>query len=147
MATRISLVNIEKQFVREYPRDSVEFVKNNQNYLLQFGDFDDFIYHSEDIDEKKTSAIEYHLLQIRACLARTLWRHEIFIGIEVIDGLLFDLLITNQDMDFVSRFFSLIRDKQLHRDGFVLFPLHSLERNMLIDLSSFLSEFRIPDSV
>lgn len=125
MATRISLVNIEGQFFRECPRSSVEFVKNNQNYLLQFVDFDDFIYCGENMDEKKTAAVEYHLLQIRACLARTLWRHEIFIGIEVIDRLLFDLLITNQDMDFVPRFFSLIRDKQLHRDGFVLFPLHS----------------------
>ena len=125
MATQISLVNIEDQFIRECPRDAVEFVKNNQNFLLQFGDFDEFIFRGENIDKKKTAAIEYHLLQIRACLARILWRHEIFIGIEVIDRLLFDLLITNQNVDFVSRFFSLIRNKRLHHAGFVLFPLHS----------------------
>ena len=125
MATRISLVNIEGQFVRECPRDAVEFVKNNQNFLLQFEDFDDFIFRGENIDKKKTPEIESYLLQIRACLARILWRHEVFIGIEVIDRLLFDLLITNQNMDFISRFFFLIRNKRLHHSGFVLFPLHS----------------------
>ena len=123
MATRIS--NIENEFIRKCPRKSVVFLKNKQNFLQQFGDFDDFIFRSEDIDKKQANATEYHLLQVRACLARALWRHEVFIGIDMIDRVLFDLLITRQGADFTSRFFDLIRKKTLHHPGFVLFPLHS----------------------
>ena len=127
MATRINFVKIENEFTRKCPRKSVVFLKNKQHFLQQFMYFDDFIFRSEGIDKKQAKAIEYHLLQIRTCLVRILWRYEIFISIDVITRLLFDLLITRRGVDFVSRFFALIRNRGLHRTGFVLFPLHSFE--------------------
>jgi len=51
--------------------------------------------------------------------------NKVFLGISVIDQMLFDSLRYAADPDPVRLLFKRIKDYGLHRPGFVLYPLHS----------------------
>jgi hypothetical protein len=93
-------------------------------FLRQFEDFDDFIFRADKVDSRKASAVEHHLRKARAALARTLWGQEVFLGIDVIDHLLYDVY-AHVSRDPIKQFFEIVAAEGLHRPGFVLYPLHS----------------------
>jgi hypothetical protein len=93
-------------------------------FLNQFEDFDDFIFRADEVDAHKAAAVEHHLRKARAALARTLWGQEVFLGIDVIDHLLYEVYAHAAD-DPIKRFFEIVAAEGVHRPGFVLYPLHS----------------------
>jgi hypothetical protein len=94
------------------------------SFLRQFEGFDDFIFRGDKVDARVAAALEHHLRKARAVLARTLWGQEVFLGIDVIDHLLYDVY-AHTSGDPIKQFFEVVAAEGLHRPGFVLYPLHS----------------------
>jgi len=79
------------------------------------------------VDERPNLApFHHHLISVRAAVLRELWRREMFIGVSVIDEMLFDAVKDASIANPVQHVLELIRDHGLHRPGFLLFPVHSL---------------------
>jgi hypothetical protein len=104
---------------------AMEVVTARQDFARQFEDLDDFIFRGEEVDAKAFRAMEFNLRRVRAALARILWNHDVFIGIEVIDRLLFDLVVNDKAPVLWTAFFDTVQRHRLHRAGFVVYPLHS----------------------
>ena len=125
MVIRAKPSNLKNKAVGKVVWKSVDYLTAQQDFLKQFSDIDDLVLLDEESNERKVKAIQHHIWKTRAALARILWSHEVFIGIDVIDRLIFDLLLLGKGSDLVSEFFAVIQKKGLHREGFVLYPLHS----------------------
>ncbi len=66
----------------------------------------------------------YHLVQIRAELARQLWQRRLFVGVTVLDELLFSA-VRQRSPDPVHDVLAWLADSPLTRPAYVLYPLHS----------------------
>jgi hypothetical protein len=66
---------------------------------------------------------------VRAALAKALWSRGLFIGLSVLDDLLFGAFRDNRIADPITRSLSVIKDNDVHKPGFVLYPIHSLGVN------------------
>ena len=104
---------------------ALEVVAERRSFLKNFDDFDDFIFRGEDVNRRAAAAIEHNLRLVRTRLARILWSNEVFIGINIIDQLLFDIAKSEDASTLIPAFLTFIQEKKLHRAGFVLYPLHS----------------------
>jgi hypothetical protein len=104
---------------------SVGLVRKQRKFLDQFDGFDDFIFRASEVDPKATKAIEFHLVRARAWLARLLWKHEVFLGVDLIDRILFDIVQDAAIRDPFVEFLDRVLKFGLHKPGFVVFPLHS----------------------
>ena len=69
--------------------------------------------------------MEYPLRNLLADIARNLWSNEVFIGVDVIDRLLFGVIHSGKGSYAVTAFFDLIQNAELHKPGFVLYSLNS----------------------
>ena len=125
MTTHSKLQRLTKEPVPKKVERAVEVVSARRSFLNNFEDFDDFIFRGPDIDRKAANAVEYNLRLVRARLARILWSNEVFIGIDIIDWILFDMAKSEDVSMLIPSFLNFIQRKGLHRPGFVLYPLHS----------------------
>jgi len=67
----------------------------------------------------------YHLIQVRVELARQLWQRRLFVGITVLDELLFSA-IRRRSPDPILDVLAWLADSPLTRPAYVIYPLHSL---------------------
>jgi hypothetical protein len=121
--------NLRELAKRPLPKEvarAAEIIVARQNFIQRFQDFDDFIFRGEQIDARAAAAVEHNLLQLRAGLARVLWSNEVFIGIDIIDRVLFDLVVSGKAPNLVTSFLHFVQEKGIHRAGFVVYTLHSL---------------------
>ena len=103
--------------------DSVAFLLQKRAPLAKYSGVVDFVTGSDgDADVR---GCEYHLTQVRAQLARELWSRQLFIGVSVLDELLFGAVAHDATTDPVRRVLEVIRDEGLHHPGLVIFPVHS----------------------
>jgi hypothetical protein len=99
------------------------YLKTKHNMLSGFESVDDFAVDDTSLDAKDKRGIEHHLINLRAALARHLWRKEIFVGVSVLDMLLFGAVRDNTPdygMEVLRRL-----SKASLSAGFIIFPLHS----------------------
>jgi hypothetical protein len=116
---------LAKQPLQKQVAKAVEVVSLRQSFIQEFEDFDDFIFRGEDIDSNAAAAVEHNLRLVRADLARILWSNDVFIGIDIIDRVLFDLVAAGQASTLVPSFLNFVQEKGIYRPGFVVYPLHS----------------------
>ena len=76
----------------------------------------------EEVNSSRVQAVEYPLRNLLADIARNLWSNEVFIGVDVIDRLLFGVIHSGKGSYAVTAFFDLIQNAELHKPGFVLYP-------------------------
>ena len=105
--------------------ESIEFIKNNHSLLSGYSGVEDFVIDAYDYADQKKLGIIHHLVNVRARLARKLWQAEIFIGVSVLDDLLFSLFRHNSTEDPIVELLNLINNYGLHHPGFVIYPIHS----------------------
>jgi Apea-like HEPN len=105
-------------------QQSLNFLKSRHATVAAFGDFDTFVAREDEADPKNGTAIEYHLLQLRAAIARSLWRRKVFLGIEIIDRLLFDVIVYNAGQ-ILRDFFDTLFAHGVPSVGVIVYPLHS----------------------
>ncbi|MEN6543664.1 hypothetical protein [Parvibaculum sp.] len=100
------------------------YLKNKHNLLSGFESIDDFAVNETALDPKDKRGIEHHLINLRATLARHLWRKEIFVGVSILDMLLFEAVRDNM-ADYGLEVLERLGKASLSA-GFIIFPLHSI---------------------
>jgi hypothetical protein len=106
---------------------SVSFLENHRADLDPYDDVEDLgLAAYDDPPDATARAIAVHLLAVRNALAEELWSREVFIGIEVLDELLFHAVKDNTAADPLVAALEFLRDRRVTRPGLVLFPLHSI---------------------
>ena len=103
---------------------SLAFLKARQTDVAAYVDFDVFVDREEDNDRKRGQAIEHHLVQVRAALAAALWQRQVFLGVEVIDRLLFDV-VHSSGQQILTDFLDTLFKHGVPAPGLVVYPLHS----------------------
>ena len=94
-------------------------------YLDNFEDFDDFIDRGDKVDPKKAKAVEYNLTVARAGMARILWQNDVFVGVDAIDRLLYQIFSEGTATDPLRQFLDVLMREGVHKPGFIVYPLHS----------------------
>lgn len=99
-----------------------DFLKGKHNLLSQFDSVDDLVTDETKLTAKERVAIEHHILQMRAAIARKLWSNEIYIGTSLLDDYVLHTAKTG-DGDLATRIISSLAEAGAERPGFVLYPL------------------------
>ena len=77
----------------------------------------------DEVDVKWRRAFDHHLRHLRAGIARTFMRRDCFVGLSVIDTLIYEA-VSAGGTDVVHDVFQTIVGHQLHDPGMIVFPLH-----------------------
>jgi len=147
-----------KQIIRNInskgTRNALSYLLQQQHVLQQYTNIEDFILRDEEYttntatDPKILKGCEYHLLNIRNALIKELRARNFFIGISVLEEVIFyNFKVANGINPIVGALES-IRDAGVLRAGFVLYPLHSIGVTYGGILQSFAHsniEFHIPN--
>ena len=106
--------------------DSLDFVTQHRDVLASYESVEHFAT-APDTDPalRIRRGCEHHLRIIRAQLARELWSRGLFIGVTVIDDLLFYAVARGTESNPVRRVLEMIRDHRLHHPGMMVIPVHS----------------------
>ncbi len=104
--------------------DSASYVVSKSADLKKYQGIEHLVTAPDDDQPKLRKAVEHHLRLLRAQLARELWGRQLFIGVSVLDDLLFRAVVEGATNP-VLRTLELIRDNEMHHPGFVVFPVHS----------------------
>ena len=84
---------------------------------------------------------------MRSRIAKELWAKEFFLGISVIDQLIFSAFAHTDDKNPIQYALELVRDSEVLRPGFVVYPLHSfgvIAAGLLHAYSSARVQFQVP---
>ncbi len=104
---------------------AVDFLLTKRDLLRRFVDVEDFIFHVDDAPDSY-KGIEPNFVAVRQAVAKQLWGRGIYIGITVLDSMIFQSVVHSGRSNPVRNMLENLRDLGLHRPGLVLFPLHSL---------------------
>jgi len=103
---------------------SSAYLTSKSQELKKYQGVEDLVTAPQDDQPKLRKAVEHHMRLLRAQLARELWGRQLFIGVSVLDDLLFHAVVEGAGNP-VLRTLELIRDNELHYPGFVVFPVHT----------------------
>jgi hypothetical protein len=98
--------------------------------------------------DRNALALAVNLQFVRNALLEELWRREIFIGVEVLDDLLFHSARRSGVTDPLLAVLEFLRDRRATRPGLVVFPLHSigiLRAGLLRGNNKQFAQFMHPD--
>jgi hypothetical protein len=116
---------LSKEPVGKKTQHAAEIVHSRRAFIQQFADLEDFVLRGPEVDAQTAKAAEHNMRVVRAGLARILWKNDVFIGIDVIDNILFGLVKSGNGTDIVSEFLAWVQHRGFHRAGFLVYPLHS----------------------
>lgn len=104
---------------------SQTFLLSRAVELSSFPSADELGVAAYEDPKSNAAAFAWHLTEIRRVLARALWAREIFVGVTVLDELLFYEFARPGATDPLLGVLERIRDARMTRAGMLLFPLHS----------------------
>ena len=82
--------------------ESINFLKRKRSHVSMFSDFEDFVWYiTKNHEEKELAGFQHHFKLVSSRLAEKLWAEGIFIGMSVIESLLFTL-IKDSDVDIAE---------------------------------------------
>jgi hypothetical protein len=110
---------------------SIQFLLGRRDRLKPFHGAEHFALSLAEPDEPSSArqtldGFHHHLVNVRAAILRELWSRELFVGVSVVDDLLFTAVAHTAEQDPVRYVLETIRDHGIHRPGFVVFPVHSV---------------------
>jgi hypothetical protein len=106
---------------------ALRFLTSKQADLHAYQSPEDLGVAAYEVPADKTArALAANLTLVRNALLEELWAREIFIGVEVLDELLFHAARKPGAHDPLLDTLEFLRDRRATRPGFVLFPVHSL---------------------
>jgi hypothetical protein len=124
--------NLKNKLLNRSTENSVSYLLRNQGTFSKYKDIEDFILRDEEWatqtneDPRTLQSCEHHLGQIRTRLANELWSRGFYLGLTVLDDLLFSCFAHLKSKDPISDFVERLRDSGVLRPGIVLYPLHTL---------------------
>jgi hypothetical protein len=98
------------------------FLKSKHNLLAQFDSVGDLVTDEKKLASRDREAIEYHIVQMRAAIARTLWSNEIYIGRSLLDEYVLNAAKSGSG-DVAARVIADLAAAGAERPGFVLYPV------------------------
>jgi hypothetical protein len=124
-------------------KQSIAFLRAKHSDLAKYEDIEDLVFRV-DFDNPPAwwRGFDYHFRQIRRAFSKALWERGIYIGLSVIDELLFSGFRLAPSIDPVVRALNVIRDNGIHKAGFVLYPIHSMGINS-VGFFEFFSKARV----
>ena len=116
----------KKTLRRQDVTQSIAYLHQHRTELEQYESIEHLALSAYgDQPSRSARALGKHIEAIRAVLARELWARRLFIGVTVLDDMLFyaarDAAVADPILEVLER----IRDSGLHRPGLIIFPLHS----------------------
>ncbi|QTG17283.1 hypothetical protein G6M86_28755 (plasmid) [Agrobacterium tumefaciens] len=110
-------------------KQSDAFLASKHNQLNLFSSIDHLVTDEKNLNEAERGAIEHHILNIRAAVARSLWSREIYIGRSILDE--YVLGCAKQGGGNVpAKILNELSSAAVERPGFVLYPLTSFGMKM-----------------
>lgn len=100
---------------------AIDYIDSHIDELRTCGDVESFAIS----EEKRFDGLKHHFVRVRAGLIRQLWSRELFVGVSVVDQLLFGALTRNTARNAVLDVLTFIRDRGIHKPGLLLVPVHS----------------------
>jgi hypothetical protein len=106
---------------------SVNYLTTHRGELTAYGSPEDLgvAAYDEDSPDRVARALAVNIQAVRNALLEELWRREIFVGVEVVDQLLFYAVKSPDKPDPLLATLEYLRDRRATRPGLVVFPLHS----------------------
>lgn len=101
------------------------YLTAKHNLLAGYRSLEEFAISEDSIPEADYRGTMYHLNVIRIALADALWGENIFIGISVLDEMVFQQA-TSSGSDIVSGVLKELETLSASNEGFVIYPLHGL---------------------
>jgi hypothetical protein len=119
-----AISTLKKEVETHKIAQSIAFLKAKQATLERFEDIEDLVFRI-DLDNPPPGlrGFDYHFRQVRSALAKALWSRGIFIGLSVLDDLLFSGFRNKPPSDPVTQALLIIKDNDVHKPGFVLYPI------------------------
>ncbi|ANG98556.1 hypothetical protein A8A54_15405 [Brucella pseudogrignonensis] len=123
-------------------RQSESYLANKHNYLNLFTSIDDLVTDETQLSEVDRTAIEHHILNLRAAIAREIWSREIYVGRSILDDCVLNAVKAGGG-NIVGKVVTDLAHMGAERPGFVLYPLTSFgfKRPKLFDRSSSLRDW------
>jgi len=115
-----------KKFIK-----SVEYLISNRSVISKYENIEDFVLRDEeyttttDENPETLTACEHHLFQVRSRLAKELWSRDFFLGVSILDELLFSTFAHSKSDNPILEALEIIRDSGVLHPGFVVYPLHA----------------------
>lgn len=119
---------------KKRPEKSADYLLGNRAELQTYPSVDVLAMYSDPEYAPSTAtpdgiieakALVHHFTQVRSAIARALWSREIFIGIDIIDELVFYGAQDHKVADLILEVLTRIRDGHMNRPGLIIFPVHS----------------------
>ena len=123
--------DLKNKLLNRSTANSLSYLLQNQKTLSKYKDIEDFILRDEEWatqtneDPRILKGCEHHLGQVRTRLANELWSRGFYLGLTVLDDLLFSCFAHINSKDPITDFVERLRDSGVLRPGFVLYPLHA----------------------
>lgn len=104
---------------------SEQYLLEHRTQLAKYLSVEQLVTTPDDRESELRRACDHHLLLLRSQLARELWSRQLFIGVSVLDDLLFQAVAHETTSSPTLRVLEQIRDHRLHHPGLLVFPVHS----------------------
>lgn len=105
------------------------YLASKHNQLNLFTSIDDLVTDEIKLPEAERNAIEHHIRNLRAAIARELWSHEIYVGRSILDECVFGASKAGGG-NIAGRVIADLAQAGAERPGFVLYPLTSFGMEM-----------------
>jgi Apea-like HEPN len=93
--------------------------------LQPFADLEDLVFFEDEHPSAKLKSLTHHMWILRKFIAKELWGRGIYVGVSVLDNLVFRATRDSATQHPVKRVLEYIRGYGLHHPGLVVYPLHS----------------------
>ncbi|MER8383221.1 hypothetical protein [Mesorhizobium sp. M1405] len=110
-------------------QQSESYLAGKHNQLNHFASVDDLVTDEKLLSSSERNAIEHHILNLRAAIARALWSHEIYVGRSVLDECVLGAGKAGGG-NIAARVIAHLAQAGAERPGFVLYPLTSFGMKM-----------------
>lgn len=123
-------------------QQSESYLASKHNQLNLFADIDELATDEKNLSETDRTAIEHHILNLRAAIARALWSREIYVGRSILDDCVLNAGKVGGG-NIVGRVIADLAQAGAERPGFVLYPLTSfgMKIPLFFDRSSSLRDW------
>ena len=103
-----------------------KFLHAKHNRVSKYETLEDLVIDGEEhLGRSDYSGLLHHMLAIRSEIAKTLWQGEVYVGVSIIDELIFQSA-KNAPGGVVQDVLSFLTNSHAGKAGFVLYPLHGL---------------------
>ena len=117
-------MTIQKPVPTRAVNEALAYLATQHNTVASYNDIESLVVDGEgDLSDHTYRGITHHLFTIRRELQRILWQKEIYVGISLLDDLIYHH-VRNDPRDAYGNTYQTLLQNGADHSGFVLYPLH-----------------------